>query len=216
MKLLLVRHGETDWNAAQRFQGQSDVPLNGAGVQQAIALGNRLWHEHIDVIYVSDLQRAHDTARLIAEHHSCKIHADSRLREISFGTWEGQTYDEIKKSTPSALAAWEADILTTPPPNGETLGQLTARVGSMLSDLRTQHADQTLLIVAHGGPLQVLLCLALNLSPSMYWQFHLSPASLSEIAFYPAGAILNLLNDTAICPSPLSQWEPLKGCFAKG
>jgi alpha-ribazole phosphatase len=196
MKLLLARHGETDWNAAQRFQGQSDVPLNEAGIQQATALGNRLWREHIDVIYASDLQRARETARLIAKHHSCKIRADSRLRELSFGIWEGQTYDEIKKGAPSAIAAWEADFLTTAPPNGETLEQLTARVGSMLSDLRVQHADQTLLIVAHGGSLQVLLCLALNLSPSMYWQFHLSPASLSEIVFYPAGAIINLLNDT--------------------
>ena len=196
MRLYLVRHGETDWNAAQRFQGQTDIPLNETGCRQASVLGNRLSREHIDVIYASDLQRAHETARLIAKHHSCKIHADLRLRELGFGTWEGQTYDEIKKNTPSALAAWEADILTTAPPNGETLQQLTARVGSMLSDLRVQHANQTLLIVAHGGPMQVLLCLALNLSPSMYWQFHLSPASLSEIAFYPAGAIINLLNDT--------------------
>jgi alpha-ribazole phosphatase len=196
MRLYLVRHGETDWNAARRYQGQSDIPLNRTGIQQARKLAGRLSKEKIDTIYSSDLSRARETARLIAEHHSCKIHADSRLCEVSFGTWEGQTYDEIKKSAPSALAEWEADILTTAPPNGETLEQLTARVQSILSDLCTRHADQTSLIVAHGGPLQVLLCLALDLSPSMYWQFHLSPASLSEISFFPAGAIINLLNDT--------------------
>ena len=196
MKLLLVRHGQTDWNLNQRFQGQSDVQLNEAGRQQATALAKRLAHDHIDVLFTSDLQRAHGTANIIAAHHACKIRVDARLREINFGAWEGLTYDEIKQSDPATLAAWEADISTTAAPNGETLNQLTARVESFLNDLHSQHADQTILIAAHGGPLQILLCLALNLSPSKYWQFHLAPASLSEIAFYPAGAIINLLNDT--------------------
>lgn len=197
MKLLLTRHGQTDWNSAQRFQGQSDVPLNKAGIQQATALANRLLREHINLIYASDLQRARETARLIAVHHACEIYTDPRLREMNFGTWEGLTYKEIQKSDPTTLAAWEADILTTSAPNGETLNQLSARVQSMLNDLRDQHPDQTVLIVAHGGPLQVLLCLSLNMSPAMYWHLRLSPASLSEIAFYPAGAIINLMNDTS-------------------
>ncbi len=208
MKLLLARHGQTDWNLNQRFQGQNDIPLNEVGRQQATALGNRLSREHIDLIYTSDLQRAHETARLIAAHHTCEICTDPRLREMNFGAWEGLTYDEIKQCDPSILAAWEADILTTSTPNGETLNQLSARVETVLNDLRTQYADKTILIVAHGGPLQILLCLALNLSPAMYWQFHLSPASLSEIAFYPegAGAIINLMNDTCHL-SPLPSGE---------
>ena len=197
MKLLLTRHGQTDWYSAQRFQGQSDVPLNEAGIQQATALAKRLSREQVDLIYASDLRRAHETARLIAAHHACEIHTDPRLREIKFGAWEGLTYKEIKKNDPTTLAAWETDILTTSAPNGETLNQLSARVQSMLNDLRDQHADQTVLIVAHGGPLQVLLCLSLNMSPAMYWHFRLSPASLSEIAFYSAGAIINLMNDTS-------------------
>lgn len=196
MKLLLVRHGQTDWNHNQRFQGQSDVSLNAIGVQQAIALRNRLSREHIDLIFASDLQRALETAKIIATHHVCEIHVDTRLREINFGAWEGLTYAEIKQSDPTTLATWEADISTTAAPNGETLNQLNARVGSVLNDLHSQHADQTILIAAHGGPLQILICLALNLSPSKYWQFHLAPASLSEIAFYPAGTIINLMNDT--------------------
>ncbi len=196
MKLLLARHGQTDWNDAQRFQGQSDVPLNDTGRQQAAALGKRLACERIDLICVSDLGRARETASLIAAPHGCKIRTDSRLREIHFGDWEGLTYDEVRQRDPSTLAAWEADLLTTSAPNGETLNELTTRIQSLLDDLRAQHANKTILIVAHGGPLQILLCLALSLPPSCYWQFHLSPASLSEIAFYPAGAILNLLNDT--------------------
>ena len=197
VKLFLVRHGQTDWNINRRFQGQSDVPLNEAGRQQAAALANRLSRERIDVLFASDLQRTHETARIIAARHACEIRVDARLREINFGAWEGLTYDEIKLNDPAAFAAREADIFTTAAPDGETLNQLTARVKSVLNDLHTQYADQTILMVAHGGPLQILLCLALNLSPSKYWQFHLATASLSQIAFYPAGAILNLLNDTS-------------------
>ena len=167
-----------------------------AGSQQATTLANRLSREHIDVLFASDLQRAHETARIIAAQHACEIHVDARLREINFGSWEGLTYDEIKQNEPSTLAAWEADIFTTAAPIGETLNQLTARVESVLNDLRTHCTDKTILIAAHGGPLQIILCLALDLPPSRYWQFHLAPASLSQIAFYPAGAIINLMNDT--------------------
>lgn len=194
MKLTLIRHGQTDWNLAQRFQGQSDRPLNEAGKKQARALADRLSNQTFDGVYSSDLQRALETVHSVRK--SDDLHTDPRLREVNFGDWEGLTYDEIKEKHPDALSAWENDIYKNAPPNGETLEQLAARVQSMLDELYAKHKDQTVLIVAHGGSLQVLICLALNVSPSMYWQFHLLPASLSEIAFYPAGAILNLLNDT--------------------
>jgi alpha-ribazole phosphatase/probable phosphoglycerate mutase len=200
MKLFLVRHGQTDWNIARRFQGQSDVPLNQTGIKQAKALAGQLSAQHIDALYSSDLQRALETAKVISGLSGYKpdLHSDSRLREINFGDWEGLTYKEIKEKYPTALAERENDIYKNAPPNGETLEQLCARVRSMLDELYAKHKDQTVLVVAHGGVLQILLCLALNIKPTMYWQFHLSTASLSEIAFYPKGdgAILNLLNDT--------------------
>ena len=196
MKLLLVRHGQTDWNIARRFQGQSDIPLNEVGKKQAKALANRLLNQPFDFVYSSDLQRATETAKIICKS---EWHPDLRLREVNFGDWEGLTYNEIKEKHPDPLSAWENDIYKNAPPNGETLEQLSARVQSMLGELYAKRQDQTVLIVAHGGVLQTLICLALNLKPTMYWQFHLSTASLSEIAFYPkgAGAIVNLLNDTS-------------------
>ena len=193
MNLFLIRHGQTDWNIARRFQGQSDVPLNQTGRQQAKALADRLSAEHFDFVYSSDLQRAAESATIICRSG---FQSDARLREVNFGDWEGLTYDEIKSKHPEPLAAWETDIFKNAPPNGETLEQLSARVRSMLDELYANYKEQTVLIVAHGGALQVLLCLALNINPTLYWQFHLSTASLSEIAFYPDGAILNLLNDT--------------------
>jgi phosphoserine phosphatase len=199
MKLLLVRHGQTDWNIARRFQGHSNVPLNEFGRKQAAALADRLSAQHVDAVYSSDLERAIETARMIVRVLSSKpdLYSDSRLREINFGDWEGLSYSEIKERYPSALAERENDIYKNAPPNGETLEQLSARVQSMLDELNVKHQDQTVLIVAHGGVLQVLLCCVLRLNPTMYWQFHLSTASISEIALYPDGAILNVMNDTS-------------------
>jgi alpha-ribazole phosphatase len=209
MNLLLIRHGQTDWNLAQRFQGQSDIELNETGRKQAQALADRLSAEHFDAVYSSDLKRATETANIITQMSDCE--PDPRLREIHFGDWEGLTYDEIKEKHHETLAAWEADIFKNAPPHGETLEGLSVRVQSMLDELRKKHEGQNILIVAHGGVLQTLICLALKLPPTMYWQFHLSTASLSEVAFYPAGAILNSLNDTSHLPKapPKKAWNPL-------
>jgi alpha-ribazole phosphatase len=208
MNLLLIRHGQTNWNLEQRFQGQSDIPLNETGRKQANALAERLAAEKFDAVYSSDLQRATETAKIIC---TSQIHPDPRLREVNFGDWEGMIYDEIKVKYPETLAAWEADIFKNAPPHGETLEQLSIRVQSMLDELRKKHEDQNILIVAHGGVLQTLICLALKLPPTMYWQFHLSTASTSEVAFYPAGAILNSLNDTSHLSksAPKKAWNPL-------
>lgn len=196
MKLYLIRHGQTDWNLAQRFQGQSDIPLNEVGRRQANALADRLSSQPFDAVYSSDLGRAFETANIIAGG-SIEIKTDLRLREMDFGDWEGATYNKIKEEYPDALATWEDDVYKNAPPNGETLEQLVIRAQSVLKDILENRKDKTVLLVAHGGVLQSLICLALNLPSRMYWQFHVSPASLSEISFYPAGAIVNLLNDTS-------------------
>lgn len=193
--LLLVRHGMTSWNALGRLQGQSDIALNETGRRQSAALAARLANEPFDAIYASDLQRAWYTAQAIAAAHHRPVYPEPCLREIHFGEWEGLTYAEIQQRDPQAAAAWQEDLLGFAPPGGETLAQLTTRVQAFVEQMKREHAEQTILLVAHGGPLQVLLCLALGLPSSMYWQFHLAPASLSRLALYPQGAIVNLLND---------------------
>jgi alpha-ribazole phosphatase/probable phosphoglycerate mutase len=197
MKLFLVRHGQTDWNLTRHFQGQSDVPLNETGRQQATALVKRLSNQSFEAIYSSDLQRAVETVKICRSDWQSNLRQDPRLREVNFGDWEGLTYNEIKEKYPDSLATWERDVYSSSPLNGETLEDLAKRAQSFLDDLLQKHNDQTVLVVAHGGVLQVMVCLALKLSPKMYWQFYLSTASLSQISFYPAGAILNLLNDTS-------------------
>jgi alpha-ribazole phosphatase len=198
MRLLLARHGLTDWNLQSRFQGQTDIPLNEQGCRQAAALGNRLASEPLQAIYTSDLRRAQQTAQAIRDGQleAAPVRLEPGLREIRFGAWEGLTYAEIEQHDPEGLKNWQADIMHTAPPQGETLAELAARVEAVLHGLRSEASAGPALLVAHGGPLQVFLCLALGLPVQKYWQFHLQPASLSEICLYPQGAMLNLLNDT--------------------
>jgi alpha-ribazole phosphatase len=206
VRLLLIRHAATAWTAQGRFQGQTDVPLSPHGRRQAAALARRLMAKTLHRLYTSDLQRAWETAEAIAEPRALPVHAEPRLREMAFGLWEGLTYAEIQQRETRSLAAWERDQLHSAPPGGETLLQMTARVRAAYVDMLVAGQDTTVGLVAHGGPLQLLLCLALGLPPQAYWQFAVSPASLSELCVYEQGAILTRLNDTHhLCP--LSQGE---------
>jgi 2,3-bisphosphoglycerate-dependent phosphoglycerate mutase len=197
IKLLLVRHGLTEWNEDGRFQGQTDIPLNPTGQKQAQALGKRLALEPMDVIFTSDLGRAVETAKAIYAYHTCPVVIDPRLREIKFGAWEGQTYAEIERHDAERLHAWETRNPQASGPGGETLDELGGRVQSFLDDLARTYLEKTVLIVAHGGMLNVMLCLLLGLAPNRYWQFRLSQASLTEVKYSPPGAaVLYHLNDT--------------------
>ncbi len=196
LRLFLVRHGETIWNATGRYQGHADVPLSEAGYAQAAALARHLAEEHLDVIYTSDLSRAHATAKAIAAPHNLPLRLDPRLREMSFGEWEGMTFAQMEAEFPDQVSWWNADRLNRAPPGGETLGDGAAHVQSMLEDVLRQHQDQTVVLVAHGGTLRLLLCLLLNKPPREFWQFHMDNTALSEIEWGRLGPRIRRLNDT--------------------
>jgi len=197
MRLYLVRHGQTDWNLHHRFQGQTDIPLNQTGEEQADRIARRLSRTKIDIIYSSDLRRTLQTAECIASYHHIQFITDPRWRELSFGLWEGLTYAEIRAREPQLLEKWQEDPENAAAPEGETLRQLAMRVASALEDLRSDHADHTVLLTVHGGTIQCLFCLALGIELNHYWQFAVSSASLSEMEFFSEGVIINLFNDTS-------------------
>ena len=208
VRLLLIRHAATAWTAQGRFQGQTDIPLSPHGRRQAAALAQRLRAETLHMLYASDLQRAWETAQAIAVPHALHVYAEPRLREMAFGHWEGLTYAEIQQQDAPSLAAWEHDQLHSAPPGGETLLQMTERVRAAYIDILAAGQDKTVGLVAHGGPLQLLLCLTLGLPPQAYWQFAVFPASLSELCVYEQGVILTRLNDTHhLCPLSLGERE---------
>lgn len=194
-RLLLVRHGQTEWNCQQRYQGHSDVPLDTTGEQQALQLAGRLSREPIDAVFSSDLKRAAATARPIAARHRLDVQHTLRLREMNFGAFEGLTYTEVQSTYPQDLAAWEANR-NQPPPGGESFARLIDRLSAFGAEVRDSCSTQNVLVVGHGGSLRVLLCLLLGLTPEKHWQFKVDPASWSEIILYDTGAILSRLNDT--------------------
>jgi phosphoserine phosphatase len=147
--ILLARHGETDWNLNRRVQGHSDTPLNDTGRAQARALGEELAEERIDAVYSSDLIRAHETARAVAESRGLGVTAIRDLRERHFGTWEGLTDGEIfARFNPAPDSSWG---------DGETRDEMAERVLDALRRIAAAHPESRVLVVSHGGPLRAVL-----------------------------------------------------------
>lgn len=199
-RLILVRHGETEWNKSLRYQGQSDVRLNKKGIEQAARVRECLAGEKIDVIYSSDLVRAHETAEIIAARHGMvEICQSPLLREMNFGEAEGMIFDEIKERYPEIAGdfkAWRTRSPEVCAPNGESITQLAARVAEFAGNLKEHKPEETVLVVAHGGSLQVLICLLLGIDLNHWFQMRLSNASVTVMDISPEGAVLVVLNDT--------------------
>jgi alpha-ribazole phosphatase len=158
--LLLVRHGETDWNREGRWQGHSDTHLNELGREQAARVAAEL--DGVDVIYSSDLARATETADVVARRLGLEVRVDERLRERSFGAWEGKTAPEIEAEFRDAHSRWLAGE-GPGADDAEPFPDFGARVGSFLQDVLARHPDETVLVVAHGGSIRVIHALASGL-----------------------------------------------------
>ena len=196
LRLLLARHGQTDWNLQRRYQGHAPVPLNETGLRQAAALGQRLSGEGIEAIYASDLPRAWMTAQAIAAACGLPVQAEPRIREMDFGQWQGLCHAEAHPERAGETPGAHQEPLSFAPPGGETLAQLAGRVGAALEEARRTQQDRTVLWVTHGGPLRTLLCLVLGLGLERNGQFRTHTASVSELHVLPDRTLIALLNDT--------------------
>lgn len=154
--LLLIRHGETAWNAEHRIQGQLDIPLSPLGILQASRLAEGLASEPIDAVYSSELSRAWLTAAPLAAQLGLDVVAEPRLRERSFGIFEGLTLDEIAAQYPAEFALWRARDTAWSPSGGETGRQLIDRVLAAVSEISSRHVGRTVVMVSHGGVLDVV------------------------------------------------------------
>ena len=201
MRLLLARHGQTDDNIRGRIQGQRDVPLNEKGRDQARLLSRRLGGDKIDVIYASPLRRAWETAMTVAAPHQVEILANDSLKEAAYGAWEGLTWNEIRNKYPLAFAEWAVDRDRVPD-GAENVHDLAQRVYGFLDHVRTTHRDGTVLVVAHGGPLRVMVCAGFGIPVEKSVDMAIDNTALSELTFAPRGAILRRHNDTAHLYSP--------------
>lgn len=197
MRLILVRHGETVYNAQARFTGQSDVLLSVLGRRQTAVLGEYLATECLDVIVTSDLERTRVMAEAIASYHALPIWEDTDLRELALGEWEGYTYNEVLARDAELVAQWQVDPVTYAPPGGETVAQLRDRCARALRRWQTRYPEVSVLWVTHGGLIGVLLCHLLKIDLNRRWQFHHENASISEIQLNSDRATIVRLNETA-------------------
>ncbi|MGH3064745.1 MAG: histidine phosphatase family protein [Gaiellaceae bacterium] len=157
--IVLVRHGETDWNREQRYQGHTNTPLNEAGREQARELAGLLRDEPLSAIYTSPLLRASQTAEILADRLGLESQWLEALREIDVGTWEGRTFDEVKSRYPErADMDWRSGWK-----EGETYEELSARVIPALLELGIEHPDESVLAVTHAGPIRAALTFAMGL-----------------------------------------------------
>jgi broad specificity phosphatase PhoE len=159
--LLLVRHGETDWNREGRWQGGSDTQLNDVGREQANALAATL-DGTVDAVYSSDLARARETAEILAAKHGLQVNLDKRLRERGFGVWEGLTNDDIQQRDAETFERWRLGE-GPGPEDAEPFDTFAARISSFLDELLERHAEEEVLVVSHGGSIRVIHALAREL-----------------------------------------------------
>lgn len=173
-RILAIRHGETAWNVDTRIQGHLDIPLNATGIAQAQRLA-RAWlaHEPIHAIFSSDLSRALQTARIVAEATGAPLTVNPALRERCFGDLQGHTFAEISASAPLEAERWRRrDPDWTPAGGGESLLSFRERVTQAVQALAAQNAGKTLALFTHGGVLDVLYRAAtgLGLQAARTWQ----------------------------------------------
>lgn len=181
LRLLITRHGETQWNLVRRMQGHLDSPLTDLGQQQAQWLAERLKHDHIDHIYSSPLGRAYKTAEVLKGDRAICINKDERLAEIDLGNWQGQYMDDIiRMDEKNYDRFWnQPDLYSNEA--GESFLDVMRRIVSFYEDVCQNHTDETILIVAHAGVLKSLICyLFYDGKVKELWKHHkLHPTSLT-------------------------------------
>jgi alpha-ribazole phosphatase/probable phosphoglycerate mutase len=182
VRLVLARHGESVWNAERRFQGSTDVPLSPRGRAQAEALARGLRGYRVRAAYVSPFRRATETAELALRGTGTPLVVLDELRELSLGTWEGCTVDEIRARDGDPYVAWVRAPHDCPPPGGEPLPVVSERVRAAVDRIAAAHPDgDDVLIVAHGGVISVYACHLLGCDFNQLWRLRVDNASLTVV-----------------------------------
>ncbi|MBW9088792.1 histidine phosphatase family protein [Rhizobium wenxiniae] len=191
-RILLVRHGESEWNAIRRLQGQADIELSARGREQASALAPMVASFNPGLVMTSDLKRAANTAALLG--HEDAVH-EPLLREQNVGAWTGMEIAQLMADAPGAYAGWRAG--TFAPENGEIWADFRTRVGKALDRAITADAE-TVLLVCHGGVIRAALDGVLGLAPARI--IPVGPASLTILAFPKDEPRLEVFNATTFAP----------------
>jgi len=199
----LVRHAQTDWNVARRYQSRSDRPLTSFGRARVNAVAERLRRFSFHAIISTGLARTDELAATIAANQPRlgEIVRDERWREADHGAWEGLTYAEVSARYSAEVRIRFADTWNSRAHGGESLADLWQRVEPAWHDILSRYDGGRILIVTHATPIQLLLCQQLKVPSEQYWQFRIDLGSITNLDVYPAGAITRVINEV----------PPLKG-----
>ena len=170
-RIILVRHGQTDWNNVGRIQGEVDVPLNNEGLKQAKGIASQLSVEKIDAIFSSELSRSSMTAEEIARRHKLKVKKLKELNELNQGLWQGLLLEEVKKRYKKQYNLWRLDPTFVQPPKGESIKDVYDRVISLVQKLIDRFYDKTICIVSHEIIMGLIQCHFKGVDLKNIWEF---------------------------------------------
>lgn len=193
MKLILIRHGETLWNKEGRVQGTSDIELSDIGTNQAGLLASSLKNQRIEAIYSSPLKRALQTAQIINEFHSLRIHTYKELMEMNQGIFEGLSFKELMNEKKDFLKKWIADPASVKMPEGESLTELQDRAWRIMEHIISQ--DKNALVVSHNFTIAAILCRLRDISLSQFRSTCVDTASKTIVRIDDNLPTIELLND---------------------
>ncbi len=198
MRMIIVRHGESEWNRIHRYQGQLDAPLSDLGLRQAEALAQRLRDEPIDCMYTSPLQRAAHTTKAIARWHAdVPLRTDNALLEIHHGEWQGKFVDEIMAKYADGLQEWRQHPMRSQMPGGESFSNVLKRTLDFKERLLLEHANQSVLVSTHDVVIKILVADALGMNMDRINCIWLTNASITVIEYGPDLPYLVNLSDAS-------------------
>jgi len=195
VRLILVRHGETDLNLEGRVQGISDAPLNETGRNQAAALGSRLQGSAPDCIYSSSLSRAFETAEAIAQHHELEVIPMDDLRELDVGELDGLTGPELRDRYPEFMKQWMTDVAPLNMPGGESIEELQERGWASVERMAEKHPEDKVIAVSHNFLIQSILLKVLGLELTSFRKIRQDLGAISILEINDRGPVLITMND---------------------
>ena len=201
LEILIIRHGETAWNTADRFRGRVPVELSSKGLAQVESLAEHLSRKEISAIYCSPLRRAVQTAEAIAQRRQTAIRPTEKLNDMDFGEWEGLTRDEVKARYADIYATWLEKPDQAQIPGAESLDSIRKRAMSALDEIMEQHKSGTVALVTHRAVTKVLICALLDLDNSHFWNIDHDTCGVTTFIYNNRCYILTHHNDTWFLPS---------------
>lgn len=196
MRIILVRHGQTEWNREERFRGRADLLLNETGIKQARAAADKLADCKAAAIYSSPLKRTLMTAQPIGDRLGLAVQRLDGLIDIDYGAWQGLSTEEALKYDADLYERWLTSPQTVRFPGGEGLEDVRNRTGGVIDKILAEYPEQMVILVSHVVVCRIFICVVLGLDNSHFWQIGQDVCAINTVSTRDGKLVLNSLNDT--------------------